>query len=161
MEENLNSILTRLGVAPTLMPTPDTQIANLTYGDLERIIKFVVQTNPVRWYDGQNFWKNPRVSLFNTYPALNVTNLMQPVQGRTFTLFPRLCARQDPIVLVLNTDIDDADHIRACIRYANANCINAGASVMINSRQCNFTVPPDQHNLQPLVNFFEDRIQGA
>ena len=149
MDQNLTTILSKSNVTASILPGivgPDTLIGNLTYGDLERIIKFVSQNNPVRWYDGKRYWKNTTFSLFNNYPAFNVT---EEVGGsKTQTLFPRL--GKAPKVYLLETDTPK--QISECINYANANNLgDRNRVVTIQGVNCRFTEPPA--NLQHLTSF--------
>ena len=134
---------------------PTATIGNLTYGDLERIIKFVSQNNPVRWYDGKRYWKNSAFSLFNKYPAFNVNAEMG--DAKTYTLFPRLC-RGKPKVYLLETDTPDPAKISACINYANTNCL-VEADRTVEALGCRFREPPQ--NLVNLTSFLEQASQGV
>ncbi len=156
VDPNLNEVMTKLGVESTVLEEfRDKPIANLTYGDLERIIKFVFQNNPVRWYDGKNFWKTSAFSLFNKYPAFDVTTEIN--DGSKYYLFPRLCEGSDPKVYLLKT-ADGADVLK-CIQYANENCITDQVNVTIEGITCQFTEPGDKFS--NLKTFLEKASKGV
>jgi hypothetical protein len=160
MDPNLIMVLDKSNVTAKVLPSilgADTPLPpNLTYGDLERIIKFVFQNNPIRWYDGTRYWKNSAFSLFNKYPAFDVTNEMRD-SSRTYTLFPRLGVK--PKVYLLVTDTNDSKLISACINYANNRVLNAAATTMINGKQCEFQDPPP--NLANLSSYLIQASSGV
>ena len=142
MDENLEKVMTKLGVSPTVLEdVKEKKITDLTYGDLERIIKFVSQNNPVRWYDGEKYWKTSAFTLFNKYPAFDVTDEKQDkVDSKKYTLFPRLCDTVEAKVYLLITD--DADQVSSCIKYANKNCLTEpDVTAEVEGKQCQFIEP--------------------
>lgn len=161
MDQNLIKVLDKSNVTAKVLPSiigGDTPLpSNLTYGDLEKIIKFVFQNNPIRWYDGTRYWKNTTISLFNKYPAFNVTEEMGDSSSSTYTLFPRLGV--NPKVYLLVTDTNDSKLISACINYANNWVLNAATTTTINGKQCTFQDPPS--NLANLSSYLIQASNGV
>ncbi len=152
--------MSKLGIESTVLDTVQGEpIANLTYGDLERIIKFVSQNNPVRWYDGEKYWKTAAFSLFNKYPAFDVTAEMGEQDGKTCTLFPRLCVDESKGVKVFLLKTENAGQIMACIRYANEQCLDAPGDATVGDIPCSFIDPPEE--LKDLTLFLEKASKGV
>lgn len=163
LDANLNNVMTKLGVSPTVLAdVKDQKITDLTYGDLERIIKFVSQNNPVRWYDGENYWKTSAFSLFNKYPAFDVTDEKEDkIDGKIYTLFPRLCvddASNGVKVYLLITD--DANQVSSCIKYANKKCLTGSpVTAVVEGKECQFIDPSGE--FVNLSSFLVKASQGV